>query len=118
MKTNKLRLFLSIAFVLTLTMFSRYGNLKELIRMYGINTIQLVCIIFLVVLPIYYALRGRKPKTWVILLTFSLTVFPVLYLAGIIHDVKKQVLIVYPISIMAAILIFRTELFGSSIPKT
>lgn len=107
------KFLITLPVVVLAFLLSKYGNLYGFITDYGINLLQVICIVSLVSIPLVQILRVKPVKTWMLLLILVLLVFPVLYLTGIIANAHEKLLIVYPVVVITAAIVFRRELIGN-----
>ena len=105
MLSHNVKLIVSITVIVTVFLWSRYGNFKELIKDYADFFVAISCIVIVLVTTLF-KFRESRHKAVRLILFLLLTSIPILTLFRI-QTVDLPFLIVYCVGLAAACIIFR-----------
>jgi hypothetical protein len=110
---NRLKYSLLAIHFLALAAFflwRRFGNLKELMRIYMADFLSSITICVLIIAIVFLFIYQKRVKIWMVIAAILLAFVPCLYLFGTLM-ITKQILIPYCVAVTSLLIIFRKEIF-------
>ena len=103
--SKNLRLFLSISGFLIIVLWSRLGNLKELIPKYSSILFSIICIVAAFII-LSTSFKASSYKVMRIVAFLILSAMPISFMIGNPLNLPKQFLIIYSVGFLSLIIIF------------
>lgn len=111
MKFRSGNAILTVILILTVVLWSKFGNLNKILERYSVPGLHGLTIIFLAILSTYILITKKGKQALFALLTISLAIPSILFFIN--NPFSQQFSIIYCVGVIALPLIFLSSITGA-----